>query len=85
MPQHYYEQLLVERGHLNHSWEEAIMIGCTLDDLDTDEIHKTVSDGVKEKRIPGRAIKEEPKDLLSRFNLILKKAVGHIKPNFLAH
>ena len=42
MPQHRYEQLIVERGQLNHSWEEFVADGYSLDDLDEELILRVV-------------------------------------------
>ena len=46
MSQHRYEQLLVNRGQLNHSWEELIAMDYGIDDLDQDEIRRAVEDGI---------------------------------------
>lgn len=70
MSQHRYEQLLVKRGQLNHSWEEAIATGYTLSDLDHEEIYKTVSDGIRENRIPASAQREDVKQILERLMLM---------------
>jgi ATP-dependent DNA helicase RecG len=72
MPQHLYEQLLVERGQLNHNWEGAFVNDCTINDLDLDEIHKTILEGVQENRVPASAIKDAPEEVLARFGLIEK-------------
>lgn len=70
MPQHRYEQLIVERGQLNHKWEDHIANGYDLDDLDKEEIYKTVADGIHEGRIPASAQKESIKKILERLNLV---------------
>lgn len=71
MSQHRYEQLLVKRGQLNHSWEEAIAAEYTIRDLDHEEIYKTVSDGIHENRIPASAQREDAKQVLERLGLIV--------------
>lgn len=70
MSQHRYEQLIVERGQLNYSWEETVDSTYTLNDLDHEEIYRTVMDGISEKRIPASIAKEEPEKILRQLNLI---------------
>lgn len=70
MSQHLYEKLLVERGQLNHSWEEAIATKHTLDDLDHEEIYKTIFEGIRENRIPASAQRENVREILERLNLL---------------
>lgn len=72
MSQHLYEQLLVERGQLNHSWEEAIDSDYSLNDLNHEEIYKTIADGIRENRIPASAQKDNIEQILERLNLIVK-------------
>ncbi len=71
MSQHHYEQLLVKRGQLNHSWEDVIATEYTLDDLDHEEIYRTVMDGVAVKRIPPSITKEEVEKILRQLELIV--------------
>lgn len=70
MSQHRYEQLIVERSQLNHSWEEFVADDYSLDDLEQEEIYKTVADGIQENRIPASAQRENAKEILTRLNLI---------------
>lgn len=70
MPQHRYEQLLVVRGQLNYSWENTIALNYTLDDLNHEEIFKTVADGIKENRIPASAQRDDIRGVLKRLQLI---------------
>lgn len=70
MPQHLYEQLLVARGHLDYSWEGIVAPGYTLDDLDHEEIFKTITDGIQENRIPASAQKDDVKGILQRLQLM---------------
>ena len=72
MSQHCYEQLLIKRGYLNHAWEEFIADGYSLEDLDHEEIYKTVSDGIKEGRIPASAQRENVSEILDRLNLMVE-------------
>lgn len=70
IPQHRYEQLIVKRGQLNHSWEESIAAEYNLNDLDQEEIYKTVADGIRENRIPASAQRDDVKKILQRLDLI---------------
>ncbi len=70
MPQHRYEQLIIERGQLNHAWEEMLAPEYSLEDLDHEEIYKTVADGIRENRIPASAQRDNIKKILQRLNLI---------------
>ncbi len=70
MPQHLYEQLIVKRGQLNHTWEEFLADAYTIEDLDHDEIRKTVKQGVVAKRLPEAALKEDIVNILSRLKLV---------------
>lgn len=69
MSQHRYEQLLVKRSQLNHSWETFIAEGYTINDLDKDEIYRTIMDGIGEKRIPASIAKENVKRVLRQLEL----------------
>src|ERR1700738_4350433 len=70
MTQHHYEQLLIQRGQLNHSWEEYLANGYDLDSLDHEEILSTIQEGIRANRIPPSAIKDTVEGALKRFNLI---------------
>jgi ATP-dependent DNA helicase RecG len=70
MTQHGYEQLLVERGQLNHSWEELIATSYTIDDLDVDEIRLAVKQGITAGRVPATADNETIEGILKSWNLI---------------
>ena len=70
MSQHRYEQLLMQRGQLNYSWEDAPALGYTIADLDHEEIYKTVADGIRENRIPASAQTENVMQILERLELI---------------
>jgi|WetSurMetagenome_2_1015567.scaffolds.fasta_scaffold54164_1 ATP-dependent DNA helicase RecG len=71
MPQHRYEQLIVERGQLNHVWEEQPAVGYDIDALDEEEIYKTIADGIHEGRAPASAQKEDIEEILKRLNLVI--------------
>lgn len=70
MPQHLYEQLIVKRGQLNHAWEEFLADAYTIEDLDHDEIRKTIKQGIVAGRIPDDAINESIPDILSSLDLL---------------
>lgn len=70
MSQHRYEQLIIKRGQLNHSWEDATTNEYGIVELDQDEIYKTVMDGIAEKRIPASVAKESTKKILRQLSLI---------------
>jgi ATP-dependent DNA helicase RecG len=72
MSRHRYEQLLVKRGQLNHSWEEVIAYDYKLSDLSHEEIYKTVADGIRENRIPASAQREDISQILERLNLTIE-------------
>lgn len=77
MSQHQYEHLLVQRGHLNHSWEDFIAENYSIKDLDDDEIYKAIMDGIAEKRIPASIAKEGVEKILRQLALITED--GKIK------
>jgi ATP-dependent DNA helicase RecG len=70
MTQHRYEQLLVKRGQLNHSWEESVATSYTIDDLDFDEIRLAVKRGISAVRVPATAENETIEGILKSWNLI---------------
>lgn len=70
MPQHLYEQLIIKRGQLNHSWESFLGESYTIEDLDHDEIRKTVRQGIGANRIPGDVLNGSVIDILSSFELL---------------
>ncbi len=51
MSQHGYERLIIQRNQLNHSWEEFPASDYALDDLDHEEIRRTIKEGVEKNRI----------------------------------
>jgi ATP-dependent DNA helicase RecG len=52
MPQHVYQRLLLERNHQNHGWETAQAPSYSLDDLDSEEILRTIRLGIEAGRLP---------------------------------
>lgn len=78
MSQHRYEQLLVERGQLNHEWDDQIAMNYSVNDLDEEKILEAVHHGIMKKRLPASTIKKELSHMLEQFHLLengeLKKA-----------
>lgn len=52
MPQQVYQRLLLERDQNSHRWETGIDSSYDLDDLDSDEIFRTIRLGAEARRIP---------------------------------
>lgn len=71
MPQHLYEQLIVKRGQLNYSWEEFLTEEHTVEDLDHDEIRKTIKQAIEANRIPETtSSSDDIKNILSHLELL---------------
>lgn len=74
MPQQHYERLLLERMHATRRWENQLAERITYDDLDGDEILRTVDEAIRRQRMadPGTRRIEE---LLTGFGLTEKGAL----------
>lgn len=70
MSQHRYEQLLVERGQLNHAWDDQTALHCSINDLDEEKILEAVHHGIMKKRLPASTIKKELNHILEQFHLL---------------
>ncbi len=70
MTQPRYNQLLAIGGQWNYAWEGIIAPEYDERDLDTEEIYKTVSDSIRENRIPASTQTESIQSILERLNLI---------------
>lgn len=70
MTQHRYEQMLVERGHLNYAWDELPAVGYNVTDLNQEEIQKTISQGIEANRISPEALHESIPSVLKRLQLL---------------
>ncbi|MCE3237374.1 MAG: putative transcriptional regulator [Gammaproteobacteria bacterium] len=70
MSQHLYEQLLVRRGQLNHTWEKQPAPGYELDSLDHEEIRRTIKEGVDHRRISVEALQYDIEHILRNLNLL---------------
>ncbi len=70
MPQHLYEQLLVRRGQLNHSWEDQPAKNYEIESVDHDEIRRTIKAGVDKGRISVEVLDYDESHILDHFKLI---------------
>ncbi|MEI8295018.1 MAG: ATP-binding protein [Alphaproteobacteria bacterium] len=70
MSQHSYEQLLVERGHLNYSWDELPARNYDISFLDREEILRSVRQGIEANRISEEAARESIESILERLKLL---------------
>lgn len=70
MPQHQYEQLLVKRNHINYAWDDALASGYGIDDLDHEEILRTVKEGVNQNRIVVEVLNYDIPHILSELKLL---------------
>lgn len=68
MPQTQYQQLLLERGHSRCRWENAPAEGVKIDDLDQEEILRTVRFGIEAGRLP-EATGTDLAEILDRLKL----------------
>lgn len=64
-----YECLLLERAHGRRRWENAVADGYTIEDLDEEEVLRTMRVGVEHRRIPESA-ERDPGGFLSRLKLL---------------
>lgn len=70
MPQHRYEQLIVQRGQLDHSWESVIVPEYSINDLDQELIKKTINRAVEKRRLEGDISVDDLNDILDKFHLL---------------
>lgn len=77
MTQHRYEQLIIKRGQLNHAWEEEPAYGYNINDLDHDEILKTIKDGIDQNRIAIEVSNNNIENILSNLKLIIDGHLTH--------
>ena len=75
MPQHQYEQLLVKRNHLNYAWDERFSTGYKIEDLDQEEIFKTLNLGIAVNRISAFSQSDALEDVLDKLDLVKE---GHL-------
>jgi ATP-dependent DNA helicase RecG len=70
MPSEKYKQLLLEHAGLSKAWETLYTNGYTINDLDQEEIIKTIKIGFKEERVPEDEYTENVKEILTHFDLL---------------
>lgn len=70
MPQSRYQQLLLSRNLNPQSWESQLTIDVSLDDLDSEEIIRTIEDIRNNKRIDAIINNDNVEDNLKRLKLI---------------
>lgn len=70
MSQHRYEQLIILRGQLNHDWDEYPATDFTIEDLDHEEIQRTIKEGVDLNRISVKALNYSIEQVLNNLKLI---------------
>jgi len=71
MPQSRYSQLLLERGtELTNVWEMQLVERATVDDLDWEELQRTIKIAVNVHRITVEALNESTEDILLKLNLM---------------
>lgn len=70
MSQHLYEQLLVKRGQLNHVWEKQFAEGYDIDDLDHEEIRRTIKEGIDQNRIGVEVMNYDIQHILNNLHLL---------------
>lgn len=75
MSQQRYEQLIVERGHLNHKWDEQPAVGLDIKSLDAQEIRRTVQSGIHEGRIAVEVQKYSIKNILHYLELLYNEEI----------
>ena len=68
MPQEEYQRLLLARAHSHSRWENATALGVVIDDLDREEILRTVRLGIEAGRLP-EATGTDIADILDRLQL----------------
>lgn len=78
IPQSRYSQLLLERSFLSsNSWDTQPEEGATIDDLDIEEIKRTVEIAVEGNRLNTPALRESPQNILKRLELIKNNQLTH--------
>lgn len=70
MTQHRYEQMIIERDHLNHPWEQSFAEDYTLQDLDQEEIRRTIDQAIRANRLPTIAIQAPLEETLANLGLL---------------
>jgi ATP-dependent DNA helicase RecG len=75
MPRDKYHRISFNNMQQNRSWETGTIEDATINDLDTEEILRTVSEGIANKRIPAGQDTDKPEIALKKFGLLKN---GHL-------
>jgi ATP-dependent DNA helicase RecG len=70
MPQHHYQELMIRRSQLNHSWERIVEANYSIDDLDTQLINKIIKIAINKGRLEENADNFSIDHLLDKLKLI---------------
>jgi len=70
MPREHLQHILISNAKNNNHWEEGLMDDATVDDLDHDEILKTIREGVTNRRIPENFVTHNIEEALLHLKLI---------------
>ncbi len=89
MPQETYQRLLLERTHSRHRWENEIA-DVTMDELDLDEVRRTIQTSIASGRLPADTSADDLTDVMDRLGLrvrgsLVNAAVVAFGREFLAH
>jgi ATP-dependent DNA helicase RecG len=68
MPQETYQRILLERTHSRHRWENEIA-DVTIDELDVQEIRRTIQTSIASGRLPADTSADDLTDVLDRLGL----------------
>lgn len=74
MPQETYQRLLLERTHSRHRWENEIA-DVTIDELDVEEIRRTIQTSIASGRLPADTSADDLTDVMDRLGLRVRGAV----------
>lgn len=77
MPSEKYKQLLLEHVGLSKAWEAMNANSYTIDDLDKEEMIKTIKIGFAEERVPAEEYTEDAKEILMQFDLIQNEVLNN--------
>jgi ATP-dependent DNA helicase RecG len=70
MPPDHYQQLLLNNSQFKDRWENQVLSGTTINDLEVEEILSTISEGVLNGRIPQEYETKDPQKALSHLGLM---------------
>ena len=70
MSQHLFKQMIIDRDLFENPWEKEFARGYGIEDLDYEEIHRTVDLAIRANRLPVEASRSNFKDILKNLELI---------------